>query len=199
MTRPSTHTAHPACRPLIHLKHMNAIPRGTPTPRLPAVLLQQHHARKSLIQIPQIHTPRRSPARALALRALVIHRPIHVERRITLDLHAPNSVGRVCGILLFGGGEGRVEFVGPGRAVGVAVTVVVAEEEGAGVGGVCGGGEGLVDGGEEVFGQGGRECREGLKVRGDGGGWEAAEEVAGQVLERRTTERDEWRGSGGAR
>lgn len=61
----------------------------------------------------------------------------------------------------------------------VAVAVVVAEEVVAARLLAAPGLEGLVDGGEEVFGEGGDEGAEGGEVAGGVGWVEAAEEVAG--------------------
>jgi hypothetical protein len=148
-------------------------------------LLQQHHPGKPIVQIPQIH--RRHPA-------LIIQIPIHIKRLIRLNLHlahplpgdgplpsalvtAPRAHTADAGLV-----QRRVELVAPGRAVAVAVAVVVAQQVVAPRLLAAADGEGLVDGGQEVFGQVGRERDDVVEVL-RGVFWvEAAEEVAGACL-----------------
>lgn len=152
-------------------------------------LLQQHHPSKPIVQIPEIH-------RADA--SLIIQLPINIKRLIGLDFHLPHPLAghdaprrtttsfTVAAITTVSAAtplpvaalERRIELVAPWRAVAVAVAVVVAQKI------VAPGllaplnGQGLVDGGEEVFGQIGCEGDEVVEVLGCVFGVEAAEEVA---------------------
>ena len=146
--------------------------------------LQQHNPRKPIVQIPEIHRAH-SP--------LVVQLAIDIKRLVRFDLHLPHPLsgdGSLARTFATGAGnttgttfiERGVELVAPGRAVRVAIAVVVAEEV------VTAGllaplyGKRLVDGGEEVFGQVGGEGDKGVEVVGGVFWIEAAEEVAaGQV------------------
>lgn len=143
-------------------------------------LLQQHHTSKPIIQVPEIN--RAHPP-------LVVQLSVDIKRLIGLDFHfsytlawngtlASAFIAASCANAASAGFvEGGVELVGPGGAVRVAVTVVIAEEV------ITAGllaaldGERLVDRGEKLFGE--------VGVEGDDVGevvtsvfWvEAAEEV----------------------
>ncbi len=144
-------------------------------------LLQQHHPRKPIVQIPQIHRAR-AP--------LIVQIPVHIKRLIRLDLHAAHPLAghrALAGALVAPTRadtagrrlvQRRVELVAPGRAVAVAVAVVVAEQVVAARLLAAADCEGLVDRREEVFGQvGGQGDYVGEVGRGVFG-VEAAEEVA---------------------
>jgi hypothetical protein len=148
--------------------------------RVKHTLLQQHHPREPIIQIPKIHT-RHTP--------LVVQLPIHIERLVRANLHLPHPLTRhralACTLVtprtdtaqptLI---ERRVELVRPRAAVAVAVTVVVAYEVVAAGLLAAADLEGLVDGGEEVFGEVGGELDEAVEMGGCVFGVESAEEVA---------------------
>ncbi len=70
-----------------------------------------------------------------------------------------------------------LEFSRPGRSIAVPVAVVVAEQVVAAGLSTAGDGEGLINGGEEVLGEGGDEGDEGVEVRGGVFRVETAEEV----------------------
>lgn len=128
-------------------------------------LLQAHHPCEPILEVPQIHR---------AHTPLIVQLPIHIKRLIRRDLHLPDALPRLLGVR-----ERGLELAGPRRPVGVAIAVVVAEEVVAAGGGAALEGEGLVDGGEQVFRQVGDEGAEGGEVRGCVLGGEAAEEVSG--------------------
>jgi hypothetical protein len=116
--------------------------------------LQQHHARKPIIQIPEINTTDAS---------LVIQLPIDIKRLVRSNLHLPHPLARhralagtFIAILsnaafssLF---QRRLELSAPRRAVAVAVAVIVAQKVVAASFPTPADGQRLVDGGEEVFG-----------------------------------------------
>lgn len=117
-------------------------------------LLQQHNPRKPIVQVPKVDAT--NPP-------LIIQLPIHVERLVRPNLHGPHPLARhrplprplvplgphAAHAALV---QRRVELVGPGGPVRVAVAVVVAEEVVAVGLAARAHGEGLVDGGEEVLG-----------------------------------------------
>jgi hypothetical protein len=123
-------------------------------------LLQQHNPRKPIIQIPKINT---------AHTPFIIQLPINIKRIIRTNLHLPQLITRNSALsspliipLIIDAPDAlsaqrRFKLAGPGRPVAVAVAVVVAQQivaAGLAAAGDC---EGLVDGGEQVFGQGGDE------------------------------------------
>jgi hypothetical protein len=146
--------------------------------------LQQHDSRKPIIQIPKIDTT--NPA-------FIIKLAINVKSLIGAYFHFSYLLTRHCrlastfvislivytaGAASFASAEGHLELAGPGRAVEVAIAVIVAEQIiTAGLAAACNG-ERLVDGGEEVFLDRGHEGDDGVEVRGGVLGIKAAEEVA---------------------
>lgn len=143
-------------------------------------LLQQHNARKSIVQVPEVH--RRHTA-------LVVQLAVDVERLVGLDLHLAHPLAgdsalartftaactHPAGTALVQRG---VELVAPRRAVRVAVAVVVTEEVVTARLLAALDREGLVDGREEVFGEVWGEGDEGVEVVRGVFGVEATEEVA---------------------
>jgi hypothetical protein len=116
--------------------------------------LQQHHARKPIIQIPEINTTDAS---------LVIQLPIDIKRLVRSNLHLPHPLARHRALpgpliamlphpsitrLI----ERWLELSTPRRAVAVAVAVIVAQKVVAASFPTPADGQRLVDGGEEVFG-----------------------------------------------
>lgn len=145
-------------------------------------LLQQHNSCEAVVKVPEVHA---------AHAALVVELPVDIERLVGSDLHGPHPLawhGTLAGALAQAASgaadaalvEGRVELVGPRRAVRVAIAIVVAEEVLAVGLAAALGGEGLVDGGEEVLGQVGGEGEERVEVGCRVLGVEAAEEVPGE-------------------
>lgn len=143
-------------------------------------LLHQYHASEPVIQVPQIDTAHAS---------LVVQLSVDIKRLVGLDLHLAHPLvrnGPLAGAVVASRADTantalvqrRVKLVAPWGAVAVAVTVVIAEEV------VAAGlptpldGEGLVDGGEEVFGQVRGEGDDGAEVLAGMFGVEAAEQVA---------------------
>lgn len=142
--------------------------------------LNQHHARKAIVQVPEIDA---------AHTALVVQLPVNVKGLIGLDLHLAHPlVGdrALAGALAAAGPDAahaalvqrRVELVAPWRAVAVAVAVVVAEEVVAARLLAALDGEGLVDGRQEVLGQVRGQGDDCVEVLARVLGVEAAEEVA---------------------
>jgi hypothetical protein len=149
--------------------------------RIAPTLLQQHHPGKPIVQIPQIH--RRHPA-------LIVQIPVHIKRLIRLDLHLADPLpgdGALPGALVTaprthttdaGLVQRRVELVAPGRAVAVAIAVVVAQQVVAPRLLAAAHGQRLVDRREQVLGQVGGERDDVVEVL-RGVFWvEPAEEVA---------------------
>lgn len=149
-------------------------------------LLQEHDARKAVIQVPKVHA---------AHAALVVQVPVHIEGLVGLDLHLADPLagdGALTRAVITGTARGRghaaraalverrVEFVAPWRAIAVAVAVVVAEEEVAARLGAAADAERLVDRGEEVLRQVWGEGDDGVEVIGSVLGVEATEEVAAE-------------------
>jgi hypothetical protein len=156
--------------------------RGGRKGRKKCTFLQQHHAGKAIVEIPKIHT---------ADPALVVQLPIHVEGFVRAHLHLPHSLARhgalTSALIAIGANtalgwvvERGLELPGPGRAVGVAVAVVVAEQVVTAGIAAAPDRQRLVDGGEEVFGEVGDELDERFEVGAGVFGIEAAEEVAGE-------------------
>jgi hypothetical protein len=143
-------------------------------------LLQQDDAGEPIIEVPEVDT---------AHAPLVVQLPVDVKGLVGLDLHPAHPLagdGALAGPLALAGAahasrprlvQGRVELVGPGRPVAVAVAVVVAEEELAARVLAALDREGLVDGREEVLGQVGGQGDDGVEVLGCMLGVEASEQV----------------------
>ncbi len=167
-------------------------------PVLVLTLLEQHHASKPIVQIPQVHR-RHAP--------LIVQIPVHIKRLIRLDLHLPHPLpghsplpsaliraasahtAQAAGLV-----QRRVELVAPGRAVAVTVAVVVAQQVVSARLLAAADGEGLVDRRQQVLGQVGRERDDVVEVLGRVLGVEAAEEVAGGLRVRYRGEDTGWRG-----
>jgi hypothetical protein len=145
-------------------------------------LLQQHNARKPVVQVPQKH--RRHAA-------LVVQIPVDVKGLVGLDLHLAHALaghGALPGALIAAAGpdaagaglvQRRVELVAPRRAVAVAVAVVVAQQVVAPRLLAAADRERLVDRREQVLGQVGRERDDVVEVLGRVFWVEPPEEVAG--------------------
>jgi len=124
-------------------------------------LLQQHHPRKPIIQVPKVNA---------AGAPFVVELPVDIERLVGGHLHLPHPLARQRTAAIFivplpsGILEWRVKLVGPGRAVTVAIPIVVAEQVVASRLLAPPHRERLVDRREEVFLQVGCERDNGVEV-----------------------------------
>lgn len=127
-----------------------APPKETRRPRSKHTFLQQHHPRKPIIQIPEVH--RAQPP-------LIIQLTIHIKRLISSNLHLPHPITghrassspliyTAFAALL----ERRLKLPRPRRPVAVTIAVVVADQVIAFGLRAPARAERLVDGGEEVLG-----------------------------------------------
>lgn len=142
--------------------------------------LQKYHTCESIVKVPEVDA---------AHTTLVIQLAVEVECLVGLDLHLADALtrnGTLAGALAAPSAyaahtalvQGRVELVGPGGAVAVAIAVVVAEQVVAAGLLAAADGEGLIDRREEVFGQVRGERDDGVEVVGRLLGVETAKEVA---------------------
>lgn len=128
--------------------------------------LQQDNPRESVIQIPEVDA---------AHPALVVQLAVYIEGLVGRNLQLPHPLTRNGAIL-----EGRVELIAPRGPVAVAIPVVVAEQVVAAGFGASPDLEGLVYGGEEIFGQLRDKSRDRLQVAFRVSRRETAEEVTGE-------------------
>lgn len=143
-------------------------------------LLQQNYTGKPIIQIPEVNT---------ADATFVVQLPVNIEGLVRLDLHLPDPLTRdrpfTRALISTGTGtahapiHGRIKLVAPWASVAIPVAVVVAQEVLAPRVLAALDGQGLVDRGEEIFGQVRREGDDGVEVGSGLFGVEAAEEVPG--------------------
>lgn len=127
--------------------------------------LQKHNTSEPIVQVPEIHT---------ANTTLVIQLSVNIEGFIRSDLHLPNSLARYCALacalivplIIYtsdpSASKRGLEFARPGRAVAISITVIIAEEIISAGLSASRDSEGLIDGGEEVFCEGGDKGDEGV-------------------------------------
>lgn len=128
-------------------------------------LLQKDNTRKPIIQIPEVNTPNT---------ALIVQITVDIKRLVGRNLELPHPLTGHGSII-----KRRIKFIAPGRSVAVTVSVVVAEQVVALGLRTTANLQGLVDGGEKVFGEIGDDTSNCLKVALCVAGIETPEEVPG--------------------
>lgn len=127
-------------------------------------LLQQDHTCEPIVQVPEVHT---------ADAALIIELTVNIERLVRSHFKLAHTLTGHSAVL-----QGRVEFIAPWRTVAVPVTVVVTEQIVAAGLRAAADLQGLVNGGEEVFGQIWHNCRDRMEIGLGIAGVQAPKQIA---------------------